>query len=145
MLSSQFEHLRISPPALLAETFKNPILLVSPTVTSLHLESTTTAGQVVAQFCRLHGVERLVSTPEEIAPSPLTPISPSSSSPPSSHILAGFSSLHKDPEEPYRLFLYEVAGNIGERRLDPETNMKEALSRNPNATWVVKNRLQTAK
>ena len=116
-------------------------VLVSPTVTSLHLEATTTAGQVVGQFCRLHGVERLVSTPEVVAPPP--PASSSSSTP--SRLLPGFSSLHKDPEEPYRLFLYEVGGNICEKRLDPDTNMKEALNKNPNATWVVKNRLQTTK
>lgn len=109
------------------------------TVTSLHLEATTTAGQVVSQFCRLHGVERLVSTPEEVSsPSPGSPFF-------TSRLIPGLSSLYKDPEEPFRLFLYEVGGNIVERKLDPESNMKEALNNNPNATWVVKNRLQTAK
>ena len=99
------------------------------TVTSLHLDGATTAGQVVAQFCRLHGVERLVATPEEGRLRPLP----------------GVSSLHRDPEEPYKLFLYEVGGNVGERRLDPGANMREALGKNPNATWIVKNRLQAAK
>ena len=99
------------------------------TITSLHLDASTTAGQVVGQFCRLHGVERLVSTPEEGRLRPLP----------------GVSSLHRDPEEPYKLFLYEVGGNVGERRLDPDVNMREALSKNPNATWIVKNRLQAAK
>ena len=100
------------------------------TITSLHIDATTTAGQVVAQFCRLHGVERLSSTaPDETRP----------------RIIPGLSSLHRDPEEPYKLFLYEMGGNVGERRLDHDVNMKEALNKNPNATWVVKNRLQSTK
>jgi hypothetical protein len=36
--------------------------------------------------------------------------------------------------------LYEVGGNIGERCLDPNTNMWELYRINPTATWVVKPR-----
>ncbi|XP_071804028.1 rho GTPase-activating protein 18-like isoform X1 [Asterias amurensis] len=36
-----------------------------------------------------------------------------------------------------RYFLYEVGGNIGERCLDPDTNMLSLLRVNPSATWVI--------
>lgn len=36
------------------------------------------------------------------------------------------------------LFLYEVGGNIGERRLDPNTNMLCLYDVNPHAQWIVK-------
>eukprot|EP00794_Sanderia_malayensis_P012158 gene12158-13412_t len=34
--------------------------------------------------------------------------------------------------------LYEVGGNIGERRLDPNTNIMSLLKVNPNAEWLLK-------
>lgn len=34
--------------------------------------------------------------------------------------------------------LYEVGGNIGERRLDPATNMLALYQMNPNAEWVIR-------
>lgn len=34
--------------------------------------------------------------------------------------------------------LYEVGGNIGERRLDPGTNMLALYQMNPNAEWVIR-------
>uniref|UniRef100_A0A6J0TH64 Rho GTPase-activating protein 18 isoform X1 n=2 Tax=Pogona vitticeps TaxID=103695 RepID=A0A6J0TH64_9SAUR len=37
-----------------------------------------------------------------------------------------------------QVFLYEVGGNIGERRLDEETYMKDLHQLNPNAEWVIK-------
>ncbi len=36
-----------------------------------------------------------------------------------------------------RYFLYEVGGNIGERCLDPDTNMISLLRVNPSAAWVI--------
>ncbi|KAM4817412.1 rho GTPase-activating protein 18 isoform X2 [Urocitellus parryii] len=36
------------------------------------------------------------------------------------------------------VFLYEIGGNIGERRLDDDTYMKDLYQLNPNAEWVIK-------
>ncbi|XP_038051615.1 rho GTPase-activating protein 18-like isoform X2 [Patiria miniata] len=36
-----------------------------------------------------------------------------------------------------RYFLYEVGGNIGQRCLDPDTNMQALLKVNPNAEWII--------
>ncbi|XP_022106871.1 rho GTPase-activating protein 18-like isoform X2 [Acanthaster planci] len=36
-----------------------------------------------------------------------------------------------------RYFLYEIGGNIGERCLDPDTNMEALLRVNPTAEWVI--------
>ncbi|CAL1545104.1 unnamed protein product [Lymnaea stagnalis] len=35
-------------------------------------------------------------------------------------------------------YLYEVGGNIGERRLNPNTIMLELYQKNPNAVWILK-------
>ncbi|XP_031548850.1 rho GTPase-activating protein 18-like isoform X1 [Actinia tenebrosa] len=35
-------------------------------------------------------------------------------------------------------YLYEVGGNIGERRLDHDTNMKALYKVNPSAEWIIK-------
>ena len=37
-------------------------------------------------------------------------------------------------------FLYEVGGNIGERRLSNNTNMLTLYKANPNAEWIIKQR-----
>ncbi|XP_048654142.1 rho GTPase-activating protein 18 isoform X5 [Marmota marmota marmota] len=38
------------------------------------------------------------------------------------------------------VFLYEIGGNIGERRLDDDTYMKDLYQLNPNAEWVIKSK-----
>jgi hypothetical protein len=36
------------------------------------------------------------------------------------------------------MYLYEIGGNIGERKLDRDTNMLALLNVNPNADWVIR-------
>lgn len=48
----------------------------------------------------------------------------------------------KKKDSNLELYLCEVGGNIGERRLDHDANLSAILKENPNAEWVLKGRVK---
>ncbi|XP_064597123.1 rho GTPase-activating protein 18-like [Liolophura sinensis] len=95
---------------------------------AVQLDSTTTAGDIVAKF-RRH---------DNYSPTWQTDNSSSSSKADRSH--KAFSNPDNATFAEDNAYLFEIGGNIGERCLDNNTSMLELYRVNPNAEWVVKTR-----
>lgn len=81
--------------------------------TAVQLDTTTSASDIVARFCHSSVVE-----------------SPRARNRDSSH--------EEGVELPGSPCLYELGGNIGERKLEGDTNMLALYRVNPNAEWVIR-------
>ncbi|KAL8607685.1 hypothetical protein ACOMHN_039359 [Nucella lapillus] len=96
-----------------------PELIKSPYI--LPLDDGLTARDVVESFRKEYGLTPSVADNKRIKGSGSNP--------------GGFSGTQYSH---HRTYLYEVGGNIGERCLDPKTQMLPLYHVNPTASWVIK-------
>nr|XP_054755095.1 rho GTPase-activating protein 18-like isoform X1 [Lytechinus pictus] len=106
---------------------------VEKVLTTIQLSERTTAGDIVAKFTE--------DTPfTSIEPAPMKRNSlkrrsrKKSMQRNSSYDMISNITSSKAP----KFYLYEVGGSIGERCLDPETNMMALVRVNPTAEWIIR-------
>ncbi|XP_072175933.1 rho GTPase-activating protein 18-like [Diadema setosum] len=103
--------------------------------TTIQLSDKTTAGDIVAKFTE-------DASFVNIEPAPLKRNSLKRRSRKKSiQRNSSFEFLSNiTPSKAPRFYLYEVGGSIGERCLDPDTNMMALVRVNPTAEWIIRSR-----
>ncbi|KAK7091428.1 hypothetical protein V1264_009109 [Littorina saxatilis] len=94
----------------------------------IQLDEQMTAGDIVDKFRRDHGTAHMGGHSFHAKPD-----GKGSSS--QSHT---FNNPHNAQFADDKAYLFEVGGNIGERCLDPQTNMLQLYHINPTADWVIR-------